>query len=428
MLDKYLNKLEYNKILENLCTYASTYIGKDLCTNLLPENNAEAVKAELEKTNLALILLFRKGELPIQNISDITLWIKSLESGYSLSAKALLDIANVLKTSRQLHNYMFVDDSFDLSSFNLLLDIFNMLYYNENIENNIFKAIIDENTIADDASTALASLRRNKRKLEQDVRDKLSNFIHSSKYSKFLMDSIVTIRNDRFVIPIKEEYKDMISGAILDISSSGSTVYIEPSAIFELNNKINNIKVQESLEIEKILKNLSIMLFPIADKLKTTINTIGNIDFIFAKAKYSKKIDGICPIINENKEVNLISARHPLIDSSKVVPIDIEIGNSYTSLLITGPNTGGKTVTLKTVGLLCLMACSGINIPAKENSSIYVFDNIFADIGDEQSIQESLSTFSSHMLNIIDILKKATSNSLILLDELRLWNRPFRRL
>lgn len=188
----------------------------------------------------------------------------------------------------------------------------------------------------------MSALRRNKRKLEQDVRDKLSNFIHSSSYSKYLMDSIITIRNDRFVIPVKEEYKDSISGAILDISASGSTVYIEPSSIFELNNKINGIKAEESIEIEKILKNLSLSLFPIASKIKTALGAIGQIDFIFAKAKYSKKINGICPLINDKKEINLYGARHPLISPEVVVPIDVSLGNNYTSLLITGPNTGGK--------------------------------------------------------------------------------------
>ena len=286
------------------------------------------------------------------------------------------------------------------------------------MEDTIFNSIIDEDTIADDASKALSSLRKNRRKLEQDVRDKLSNFIHSASYSKYLMDSIITIRNDRFVVPVKEEFKEHISGAILDISASGSTVYIEPSAVFELNNKINAVKVQEAIEIEKILKGLSLMLCPIADRLKVTIDIIGRLDFIFARAKYSKKINGIRPIITNSKEINLLGARHPLIDEKVVVPIDISIGKDYSSLLITGPNTGGKTVALKTVGLFCLMAYSGILLPANENSSLYVFDNIFADIGDEQSIQDSLSTFSSHMINIIDILKESTSNSLILLDEL----------
>lgn len=418
MLQKYLDKLEYNKILEQVAVFCSTYIGKDFVLNLLPSNNKEEVQLQLEQTNSAVNLLYRKGEPSICNITNIELWIKNLESYNSLSAKALLEVANVLQTSRVLHEYFFDDDNFDLSEFSTLEDLFSMLYYNKNIEDNIFNSIIDENTISDDASNTLSSLRRNRRKLEQDIRDKLSNFIHSSSYSKYLMDSIVTIRNDRFVIPVKEEYKDKVSGAILDVSSSGSTVYIEPSSVFELNNKINGIKAEEAIEIEKILKNLSLTLFPVASKLRESLETIGKIDFIFAKAQYSKKINGICPKINDEKYIDLHGARHPLIDESKVVPIDISLGKDYSSLLITGPNTGGKTVTLKTVGLFCLMACSGLLIPANEGSSIYVFDNIFADIGDEQSIQESLSTFSSHMLNIINILNVATPNSLILIDEL----------
>ncbi len=418
MIEKYLNKLEYNKILDLVSNYCTTYIGKSFVSKLMPLNNKDLVKMKLEETSTAQTLLYRKGEPPISNITNIDIWIKNLESYNSLSAKALLDVAHILQISRFLHDYFFADNSFDLSDFALLEDYFSMLYYNETIEKNILNSIIDEYTIADDASKTLSALRRNKRKLEQDVRDKLSNFIHSSSYSKYLMDSIITIRNDRFVIPVKEEYKDSISGAILDISASGSTVYIEPSSIFELNNKINGIKAEESIEIEKILKNLSLSLFPIASKIKTTLGAIGQIDFIFAKAKYSKKINGICPLINDKKEINLYGARHPLISPEVVVPIDISLGNNYTSLLITGPNTGGKTVTLKTVGLFCLMACSGILIPARENSSIFVFDNVFADIGDEQSIQESLSTFSSHMVNIIEVLKEATSSSLVLLDEL----------
>ncbi|MGN1326685.1 MAG: endonuclease MutS2 [Clostridia bacterium] len=417
MLQKYLDKLEYNKILEQIANYCCTYIGKENVLELLPSNSKEIVQLQLNQTVSALNLLYRKGEPSINDIANIELWIKNLESYNSLSAKALLEVAKVLQTARELHEYFFEDTNFDLSEFSTLEDLFSMLYSNKTIEDNIFNSIIDENTISDDASKALSSLRRNRKKLEQDIRDKLSNFIHSS-YSKYLMDSIITIRNDRFVIPVKEEYKDQISGAILDMSASGSTVYIEPSAIFELNNKINGIKAEEAIEIEKILKNLSLSLFPIASKLKINLETIGKIDFIFAKAKYSKKVNGICPIINTEKQVFLYGARHPLIDEKSVVPIDISIGKDYTSLLITGPNTGGKTVTLKTVGLLCLMTCSGILIPANENSSIYVFDNIFADIGDEQSIQESLSTFSSHIINIINILKDATSNSLILIDEL----------
>ena len=418
MIQKYLNKLEYNKILDIISSYCLTYKGVSLANSFLPSNNKDIVSRLLEETDSAVTLLIRKGEIPLSNIANIEVNIKNLESYNSLSASALLDVAYVLKVSRQLHQYFFEDEDFDLSTFSILEDLFSMLYYNKNIEDSIFHSIVDEDTIADDASKALLALRKNRRKLEQDVRDKLSNLVHSSSYSKYLMDTIITIRNDRFVVPVKEEFKEHISGAILDISASGSTVYIEPSSVFELNNKINAVKAQEAIEIEKILKGLSLMLCPIADRLKTTVDIIGKIDFIFAKAKYSKKINGICPIIIDSKEINLFGARHPLIDEKVVVPIDISIGKDYSSLLITGPNTGGKTVALKTTGLFCLMAYSGILIPANSNSSLYVFDNIFADIGDEQSIQDSLSTFSSHMINIIDILKESTANSLILLDEL----------
>lgn len=392
--------------------------GKELVLNLTPSSNEYEVAKSLKETSLALELLIRKGSVPITEIADIDIYIKNLNSGNSISAKALLEIANVLKIARELKEYLYEDKSFDLSNFTLLENIFEELYSNENIEHKIFNCIIDENTIDDKASSSLSSLRRNRRKLEQDIREKLSNFIHSGSYSKYIMDSIITIRNDRFVIPVKEEFKDKISGSILDISASGSTVYIEPSSIYDLNNKINSIKVSEAIEIEKILANLSASLMPISANIDIDFKTIGLLDFIFAKAKYARAIDGTCPTLNDKKLINLVAARHPLIDESTVVPIDVSIGNTYTSLLITGPNTGGKTATLKTTGLLVAMACSGILIPAKENSSIYVFDNIFADIGDEQSIQESLSTFSSHIVNIIEILNSATSNSLILLDEL----------
>ena len=232
------------------------------------------------------------------------------------------------------------------------------------------------------------------------------------------MEPIVTIRNDRFVIPLKQEYRNMIKGFIHDISSSGSTVYIEPLAIFEINNEINNLKIEENIEIEKILQNLSILLYKYTNELKNNVILIGKLDVLSAKVLYSKSIDGIKPTLNTQKYINLIAARHPLIDKNNVVPINIALGKNFNSLIITGPNTGGKTVSLKTTGLLLLMAYTGLYIPCNENSSICVFKNIFADIGDEQSISESLSTFSSHMTNIINITNNANENSLILLDEL----------
>ena len=418
MLDKNLQRLEFDKILEKFSTFSITDSAKESILNLIPDVDSAIVSQNLQKTELALDLIYRKGNIPIENFSNIDIYLKNIESGNSVSARALLDIAAVLKISKNLKEYLYGDNSFELETFELLDNIFTKLYINKDIEAQIFNSIIDENTIADTASPVLNKLRKNRRNFEQEIKSKLSGFIHSSTFSKYLMDNIVTIRNDRFVLPIKEEFKDKVPGSILDVSASGSTVYIEPSAIYDLNTQINNIKFEESREIERILKNLSSLIFPIVSNIENNTKIIYELDFIFAKAKYAKEIDGINPIINSEKEINLIGARNPLIDPKQVVPIDFSIGKDYSTLLITGPNTGGKTATLKTVGLLELMACSGLFIPAKQGSSIYIFDHIFADIGDEQSIQESLSTFSSHIINIIDILKRSTSNSLILLDEL----------
>ena len=428
-MDSNLIKLEFNKILEVLASYCQTYIGKDICKNILPSRNIVEVKNLLKETSEAYDLIVKYGNLPIDEIENIAPYLKNLESYIPLNQKALLEIAKVLMVSSNLKSYYHNSDIYESlqntdksitadDSQIILFKKFEALYTNPGIYQEITKAIIDENNIADEASKTLNSLRRNRRRLESGIKDKLNSFIHSSSYSKYIMEPIITIRNDRYVIPVKIEYKDNINGLIHDISASGSTVYIEPTSVFDLNNQINNIKLEENIEIEKILEKLSTSLYPIVDNLKDTVQIIGNIDLIFAKASYSRVIDGIEPVINTNKYINLLQARHPLINSNAVVPIDINLGKEFKSLIITGPNTGGKTVTLKTVGLLSSMACSGLHIPAKENSSIYVFDNIFADIGDEQSIQESLSTFSSHMKNIIEILSKSTENSLVLIDEL----------
>ena len=409
MNSKYLDKLEYNKILEMLENFAKTYLGKNLCRRLHPSTNVSFL---LEQTNQALGLIYKKGSLPLSSIPNIDIAIKNLESNFSLTALDLLEIGSILKTSRELKEY-FLDESCEL-----ILPSYDMIYINKLLEKEIFDKILDENTIADNASSKLNSIRKSQKNLGVEIKNKLNSMVHSATYSKYLQDSIVTIKNERYVIPVKEEYRGFVKGFVHDVSSSGSTVFIEPLAVFELNNELNNLKAEEAIEIAKILTELSRKLMPITNELKNNVELIGQIDFIFAKASFSKKLNGIKPDINNKKYVNLVQARHPLIDENKVVPIDIAIGESYSSLIITGPNTGGKTVCLKTTGLLLLMAYSGILIPCKENSSIYVFDNIFADIGDEQSIQESLSTFSSHMITIIDILHQATSNSLILLDEL----------
>ena len=421
----YLEKLEYNKILEILANFCHTYIGKELSLNLLPSFKKDEVKNALSETSEAISLIQRSSVPPISEIDDITFYIKSLESSNAISAKALLSICNVLEMSYNLIKYF--SDFKDMEEYTVLSNYFSHLYSNSSIIQNIKKSILDENTIADTASSTLSSIRKKKIKLEQDIKSKLTNLLHSSTYSKYIQENIVTIRNNRYVIPVKQEYRSLIKGFIHDMSQSGSTVFIEPISVFELNNELNNLKIEEIAEIEKILFNLSSLLFDYTKEISLDVDLIGQLDFIFAKAKYSNSIQGISPIINNEKIVNLINARHPLIDKTNVVPISINIGADFKLLIITGPNTGGKTVCLKTVGLLELMACSGLNIPAAENSSIFVFDNIFADIGDDQSISDSLSTFSSHITNISKILNTASSNSLVLVDELGSGTDPIER-
>ena len=417
MKNKYLDKLEYSKILDLLSNYAHTYIGKNMCKDLIPSNNKEDVKKSLTETEEALNIIYRCNTPPISEIADNTKNLKTIESYGTLSIKSILELTNILKMADELKKY-FYNDFLDSNEFIYLTDIFSKLYSNSSIIEKISYSIIDENTIDDRASKNLASIRKKQRNTEQDIKTKLNAFLHSSTYSKYIQENVITIRNDRYVIPVKDEYRGQIKGFVHDISSSGSTVFIEPISVFELNNELANLKNEENLEIEKILQDLSKLFYPYSNEIKEDIKCIGKLDFAFAKAKYSKAIHGITPKINTQKQIILKDAKHPLLDQEKAVPISLELGTTFNTLVITGPNTGGKTVTLKTVGLLTTMACSGLNIPASTQSSIYVFDNIFADIGDDQSISESLSTFSAHMTNIVDIVKNSTENSLILVDEL----------
>ena len=417
MNNTYISKLEFNKVLEQLSNFCSTYLGKKLALTLKINNDTHIVKEKLAETEEAVRLIYKNSTPSFYNINDISIYLINLESSQSLNPKGLLDLNNILLCARDLKKY-FNKEYIENNDFPILNNLFSNLYTNEGIINKISSAIIDENTIDDKASLELQKIRKKIRNLEQEIRSKLNSMIHSSKFSKYVQENLVTIRNDRFVIPIKEEYKSQVKGFVHDVSNAGSTLFIEPISIFELNNEINQLKLDEEVEIEKILQTLTSLFYPYIEELESDLKLIGTLDFIFAKAKYSKSISGITPVINTKKEISLINARHPLIDKSKVVPISIELGKDFSTLLITGPNTGGKTVTLKTVGLLTCMACSGLNIPADENSSIFVFDNIFADIGDDQSIADSLSTFSSHMTNIVDITKNANKNSLILVDEL----------
>lgn len=414
-MNKNLIKLEFDKIQFNLSQFAVTYIGKEQALNLLPSNNKEIVKNLLSETEEAEKLLFRNSTPPLDEIADNTITIKALESFGTLSIKSILEITKILQMSNDLKNYFFVEH-INPEDFYCLNKIFSELYTNKSILDKIKICIIDENNISDKASTRLASIRKKQRTIEQDIKNKLNHLLHS--YSKYLQENVITIRNDRYVIPVKDEYRSQIKGFVHDISSSGSTVFIEPIAIFELNNELANLKIEENLEIEKILQELSKLFYPYTEELKQDIKYIGELDFIFAKAKYSKSLHAITPKISDKKEIILNQAKHPLLNQDIAVPISVSLGQDFNTLVITGPNTGGKTVTLKTIGLLTCMACSGLNIPVAPNSSIYVFDNVFADIGDDQSISDSLSTFSSHMKNIVTIVNSATENSLILVDEL----------
>ena len=417
MNSRYISKLEFHKILENLSMHCSTYLGKELALNLQIYHDVNIVKQKLTETEEAVNLIYKNSVPSFYDIQDIHIYLINLESSQSLTIKGLLDLNTIFICARDLKTY-FLKDYIEKDDFPILEGLFSSLYTNEGVISKISSSIIDENTIDDKASPELQKIRKKIRNLEQDVRSKLNSMIHSSSFSKYVQENVVTIRNDRFVIPIKEEYRSQVKGFVHDVSNAGSTLFIEPISIFELNNEINQLRLAEEVEIEKILQQLTSLFYPYIEELKTDVEVIGTLDFIFAKAKYSKAISGITPIINTNKEIHLINARHPLIDKNKVVPISIELGKDFSTLLITGPNTGGKTVTLKTVGLLTCMACSGLNIPADEKSSIFVFENIFADIGDDQSIADSLSTFSSHMTNIVDITKHANEKSLILVDEL----------
>ena len=413
----YISKLEFHKVLENLSKYCSTYLGKELTMNLQIYHDMNIVKQKLAETEEAVNLIYKNSVPSFYDIQDIHIYLINLESAQSLTIKGLLDLNTIFLCAKDLKTY-FSKDYIEKNDFPILEGLFSSLYTNEGIISKISSSIIDENTIDDKASPELQKIRKKIRNLEQEIRSKLNTMIHSSSFSKYVQENVVTIRNERFVIPIKEEYRSQVKGFVHDVSNAGSTLFIEPISIFELNNEINQLRLEEEVEIEKILQQLTSLFYPYIEELKTDMEVIGTLDFIFAKAKYSKAISGITPMINTNKEIHLINARHPLIDKNKVVPISIELGKDFSTLLITGPNTGGKTVTLKTAGLLTCMACSGLNIPADETSSIFVFEHIFADIGDDQSIADSLSTFSSHMTNIVDITKHANENSLILVDEL----------
>lgn len=409
-----LKTLEYDKILAMLKERASCCVSRELVDTMEPSGDFDTVERELKLTAEAETLFYKTGRSPVDDFPDMRHCLERMHAALFLSTGELLGIASCLKAARIAKDTL----AKEVGEESYLYNLAGLLITHRSAEEEINRCIINEDEIFDGASPALARIRRAMRLANEKVREKLNSMIRSTAYQKYLQEPIITIRNGRFVIPVKQEYRQQVPGLIHDQSGSGATLFIEPSAVVELGNEYKKLLVEEADEIERILTELTAMLAPYADEIREDLNIMGQIDLVFAKAKLSRELNAVMPRLNRNNYVRIVRGRHPLIPADRVVPIDIWIGRDYRSLIITGPNTGGKTVTLKIVGLFALMVQSGIFVPANEGSEFPVFEHIYADIGDEQSIEQSLSTFSSHMKNIVGILDKADENSLVLLDEL----------
>ena len=414
MEKRVLKTLEYDKILTMLKERASCCISRELVDTMEPSGDFDTVERELKLTAEAETLFYKTGRSPVDAFPDMRHCLERMHAALFLSTGELLGIASCLKAARIAKDIL----AKEVGEESYLYNLAGLLITHRSAEEEINRCIINEDEIFDGASPALARIRRAMRLANEKVREKLNSMIRSTAYQKYLQEPIITIRNGRFVIPVKQEYRQQVPGLIHDQSSSGATLFIEPSAVVELGNEYKKLLAEEADEIERILTELTAMLAPYADEIREDLNIMGQIDLVFAKAKLSRELNAVMPRLNRNNYVRIVRGRHPLIPADRVVPIDIWIGRDYRSLIITGPNTGGKTVTLKIVGLFALMVQSGIFVPANEGSEFPVFEHIYADIGDEQSIEQSLSTFSSHMKNIVGILDKADENSLVLLDEL----------
>lgn len=414
MQERTLKVLEFNKIKDKLKDYAITTSSKEMIDKLQPYETIYEVRKKLKETDEALDLLITKGNPPFEGLHDVKEGVERAKKGGVLSPGQLLKIGGMLKCSRNFKNY--ISRREDETAHLILEDLAYILTPIKNLEDTIEISIISEEEISDRASGTLNSIRRNLKEKNSSVRDKINSIVRSN--AKYLQDSLYTMRGDRYVLPVKAEYKSAVPGLVHDQSSTGATLFIEPMSLVNLNNEIKELKLKEKAEIERILMDLSNKVFDVIDTVESNFNILTELDFIFAKGKYASSLNAICPEVNEDKSFDIIQGRHPLIDPKFGVPSDIYLGKEFSTLMITGPNTGGKTVTLKTVGLLHLMALSGLLIPAKDNSSVSFFRSIFADIGDEQSIEQSLSTFSSHMTSIVKIMESADESSLVLFDEI----------
>ncbi len=416
MNKKSLKVLEFDKIIVLLKESVSSSLGMRYINNLEPSSDYEEVKYMLKETSEAQSILIKKGGVNLQGLHDVEDKVKRSKVGASIDIAGLLMIAQTLRVARIINSTL--SSSQEDFNYPIIQALSNSLYIHKDVEDKIFNSIISEVEISDNASSELKSLRRKIIQKNQSIRSKLNGIISSSTYQKYLQDAIISIRGDRFVVPVKAEYRSQVSGIVHDQSSSGATLFIEPMSIVEMNNELRQLKLKEKEEIERILSELSALVGEISDDILSNQEILGKIDFAFAKGKLSLLMKGIEPKLNKSKSINIKNGRHPLLDEKHVVGNDIRLGQDFHTLVITGPNTGGKTVTIKTVGLFALMTQSGLHIPADYGTSMCVYDNVFADIGDEQSIEQSLSTFSSHMTNIVSILNNVTENSLVIFDEL----------
>ena len=414
--DKTLRVLDFERILKLLSGQAVCAETKQRCEALHPCGDIFEIRRMLLQTDEAQSLILKKGSPGVSAVRSVAGAAARSSSGGALSMSELLNVAHVLRISRGLREYA-ADDGFEENYPNIYA-VLSGVTENKKLERTIYGAIVSEEEMADDASPELASIRRKMRSLNGKVRDVLSDMLRSSRIAPLLQEAIITMRDDRYVIPVKSEHKGEIAGIVHDSSASGATLFIEPMAAVEINNRLKSLAGEEKDEIERILSELSAQVGEYAPQITENYNILLETDFIFAKGKLAHSMNAAAPLLNDDGIIDIKKGRHPLIDPKKVVPTDIYLGRDFDTLVITGPNTGGKTVSLKTLGLFTVMAQCGMCIPAQPGSTIAVFKSIFADIGDEQSIEQSLSTFSAHMVNIVDILKRADYKSLVLFDEL----------
>ena len=417
MNEKTLYKLEFHKVKELVKAYATTEGGKIKIDQLMPETTLNAVTHLQKETADALLMSVKKGKLPLSNLKPVAPILKRVEIGAILSGGELIVVRDALRMTRKAKNY-YQDAISNGEVYPVIGEYFEALSPQNHVEREIARCIVSAEEVADDATPELSRIRKQKLTLGNRIKESLQQIIHSSHYQDMIQDPVVTLRQDRYCIPVKVEYKSQFKGIVHDQSATGATVFIEPMAVVEIGNELKGLETKEQEEIEKILTELTNMVMPYTEEIAFSYNELILLDSIFARSEFSLKYDCREPKLNDKGYIELKRARHPLLAKEQVVPIDVRLGRDFTTLLITGPNTGGKTVTLKTLGLFSLMAAIGLQIPAAEGSEVAVFEGIYADLGDEQSIEQSLSTFSAHMTNIVSILNDMSLNSLILLDEL----------